>query len=571
MYWLYNGNQNAVPTVALHIMGRITEFDMQLVVESGESIENGILVCADGDHAGILQARLDINDAWMAIGSGLDPSCFLGSFAAGTHTVYFRVNPPDDQADGIVVIPLRLLYGDEICLPFPTFTEDLTIWSDDFLKTPWGGYDRDEDGYPIQEELHEAGGTINQFAAVFLDTADSRRIKAASNDSTLKESCVIGIVTDTGESYTFRDYGASAINPITGLIYEHGGIVSSALVNTMSVFDTSNRTWLADAVASTAKRKFHTVTYLSGKLYCWGGIGESDLSLNSIEIYDIAAGTWSSGTSGGTARYGHFAFVYGGAIYFVGGLDDAGDAVTDMDIYDPVEDSWAVAEVSPTLNPAESGAPPTLPMFCFDDVTNLLYQFGGYECGEMRVWDVANECEKGTQFKDNYDAHWSGAATLATVDGRSVMIVTGGQCLSNLDAEKSEVLTEQILLFWLDTQIMTFAGTAHTKRLLGQCQAYDGEFFCWGGRGDTDPQENMDRLVLATRENEILTFSETTRNVVKAGRVTNPAWSWTEGAQLYLGSTPGGYSETRPPSGHITIVGRALSATEIFVRPEIVS
>lgn len=51
------------------------------------------------------------------------------------------------------------------------------------------------------------------------------------------------------------------------------------------------------------------------------------------------------------------------------------------------------------------------------------------------------------------------------------------------------------------------------------------------------------------------------------GPVSNPAWSWTPGGSLFLGSS-GAMTQTPPTSGYLVAVGSAISATEAFINIE---
>jgi hypothetical protein len=59
--------------------------------------------------------------------------------------------------------------------------------------------------------------------------------------------------------------------------------------------------------------------------------------------------------------------------------------------------------------------------------------------------------------------------------------------------------------------------------------------------------------------------NDETGSVLLRGFVTNPAWSWSVGAKLYLSDTPGLVSET--PGSTEVFVGRAVAADTIFFDP----
>lgn len=59
-----------------------------------------------------------------------------------------------------------------------------------------------------------------------------------------------------------------------------------------------------------------------------------------------------------------------------------------------------------------------------------------------------------------------------------------------------------------------------------------------------------------------------TGTVVTKGPITNPAWSWTVGGEVYVGATAGALTQTIPTTGNVKPMGKAVSATSIDLDPD---
>jgi len=99
--------------------------------------------------------------------------------------------------------------------------------------------------------------------------------------------------------------------------------------------------WSTGTSGGTA-RNYHTSEVYNGKIYSWGG-GPGINIINTLDIYDIASGLWSTGQTGGTARGAHKSALDSGKIYFWGGCVDAAcnNDYNTLDIYDIAGNSWS--------------------------------------------------------------------------------------------------------------------------------------------------------------------------------------------------------------------------------------
>jgi hypothetical protein len=100
----------------------------------------------------------------------------------------------------------------------------------------------------------------------------------------------------------------------------------------MDIYTISTGLWSTGTSGGTA-RYGCTGTVYNGKIYYWGGYASG--ALNTLDIYDIATDTWSTGASGGTARWWHCAEYYDGKIYFFNGF------TTTVDIYTISTNTWS--------------------------------------------------------------------------------------------------------------------------------------------------------------------------------------------------------------------------------------
>jgi N-acetylneuraminic acid mutarotase len=93
--------------------------------------------------------------------------------------------------------------------------------------------------------------------------------------------------------------------------------------------------------------------FLDGRIYLIGGFGTTTNDATAaVNVYDVAAGTWSEAAPLPEPRGGHAAAVVDGKIHVVGG----GNSVSTLDlhsVYDPASDSWS--EASPL--PRAKGSP----------------------------------------------------------------------------------------------------------------------------------------------------------------------------------------------------------------------
>ncbi len=67
----------------------------------------------------------------------------------------------------------------------------------------------------------------------------------------------------------------------------------------------------------------------------------------SLEIYDTASNTWSTGASIPTPYAGAGVAVVSGKIYIVGGCAAASCDATNVQVYDPAANAWTAGPAAP--------------------------------------------------------------------------------------------------------------------------------------------------------------------------------------------------------------------------------
>jgi len=132
-----------------------------------------------------------------------------------------------------------------------------------------------------------------------------------------------------------RGLAAAGLND---LIYCVGGEDAYRSLATLEIFDPELNVWTSGPDMPTARHGLAAVA-LEGKLYCIGGYNSElrgdDSFLNTVEIYDPATQSWSTGPPMPTPRYQLAAVVCGGRIYCLGGSNAESNMLTTVEILTP--------------------------------------------------------------------------------------------------------------------------------------------------------------------------------------------------------------------------------------------
>jgi hypothetical protein len=165
-----------------------------------------------------------------------------------------------------------------------------------------------------------------------------------------------------------------------GYIYLAGGRIENKVTNKAWRYDPVDDRW-AELRSMPVPRHGATMQAIDGKLYLVGGAASHGNDDTSIEVFDIAHGTWSLIENAlGTARIGVASTVTQGKIAVLGGMTRDGAFLTSSDYYDPQRNRWtgaanmrtaranfgltvvegriiAIGGITPPANPDEDPAP----------------------------------------------------------------------------------------------------------------------------------------------------------------------------------------------------------------------
>ena len=134
---------------------------------------------------------------------------------------------------------------------------------------------------------------------------------------------------------------------IEGKLYVVGGVGPDS--EDLWIYDPAADRWNAARAALPTQREHLTVTVLEGKLYAIGGRWGDRGNLAALEIYDPAAGTWTSGPDLRIPRSGLTAGVLDGHIHVTGGESlSPGRTFGEHEVYDPATARWTALAGLPT-------------------------------------------------------------------------------------------------------------------------------------------------------------------------------------------------------------------------------
>lgn len=149
-----------------------------------------------------------------------------------------------------------------------------------------------------------------------------------------------------------RDRGGATAVVANGRIFVIGGYDTSARtpVPEVDVFDPATGTW-SQAANLPTPRYLAAAAAVGGKIYVMGGTQTIDAffdrvvaqPMDTVEVLDVATGTWASGPKLPLALIGPAAAVHDGVVYLSGGLTATGfNAVFSTAVYrlDPTSGAW---------------------------------------------------------------------------------------------------------------------------------------------------------------------------------------------------------------------------------------
>ncbi|HET9388324.1 MAG TPA: kelch repeat-containing protein [Steroidobacteraceae bacterium] len=124
----------------------------------------------------------------------------------------------------------------------------------------------------------------------------------------------------------------------------------TAVLSSVAIYDAATNTWSAAANMLTARSQHGAALLASGKVLVVGGdtngtVAGTAVPVNSAEIYDPVADTWTAAASLGTVTAGGVATLLPtGKVLFAGGVPNSGTPfLSSAQLYDPAADLWSAA------------------------------------------------------------------------------------------------------------------------------------------------------------------------------------------------------------------------------------
>ncbi|MBX7211791.1 MAG: choice-of-anchor D domain-containing protein [Verrucomicrobiaceae bacterium] len=288
-----------------------------------------------------------------------------------------------------------------------------------------------------------------------------------------------GTWSATGSLSTPRFTHTATLLPNGKVLVAGGKSNDFTQLSTCELYDPATGLWSSTG-AVTGARGGHTATLLTnGKVLVAGGGGDGGFdSLTSAQLYDPATGTWSATGSFTTARGFHTATLLpNGKVLVTGGLyDPTGPfSVTVLDsaeLYDPAAGTWTVTD-------AMGIPPPSLPSNRYYHTATLLPSgkalvIGGFGNGSV--------VQTSTELFDSANGAWSSTGSMsaarsshsATLLPNGRVLVAGGSSLASAQVFNPTAGT------WANTGAMAAGRGGHTATLLT-----NGKVLVTGGSGSS--------------------------------------------------------------------------------------
>ena len=145
---------------------------------------------------------------------------------------------------------------------------------------------------------------------------------------------------------------APAVGIINGKLYVAGGLATTStipvpVVNSLEVYDPAADTWSVKPPMPTA-RAYPGAGVIDGKLYVFGGQDIFNTTLAVLEVFNPENNSWATKTPMPTARFAPGAGVINRKLYVVGGLANGSNVYGTLEVYDPIANDWITMPPMPT-------------------------------------------------------------------------------------------------------------------------------------------------------------------------------------------------------------------------------
>jgi len=253
---------------------------------------------------------------------------------------------------------------------------------------------------------------------------------------------------------------------------------STPLTNAQRYFRTISR-WStrASLIASNSEM---AVAELNGKIYVMGGYPASRVTVDTVQVYDVASDDWQL-TAPLLVGVNHpMPAVANGKVYVIGGQTDTGSAfVNTVQEFDPVTTNWTFRAPMPTARSAGVAAV----------VGDLIYVAGGRP-PRGNDFAVYNATSNTWQILPNLPTQRNHIAGCA-IDGK--IYIVGGRLAAGFTSTMTNILEV------FDPALGSWSTHAPMPTVRGGINgiAVDGCFFVFGGEGPGGVFEQMEMYVAA--------------------------------------------------------------------------
>ena len=260
-----------------------------------------------------------------------------------------------------------------------------------------------------------------------------------------------------------------------GRVLVTGGTTSGGgAVNTAEIYDPSANSWSAPTTMVDA-RAGHTASLLpDGRVLLAGGHDSAGNALSSLEIFDPASGKFSSAGAMSVPRMNHAAATLGdGRVLMIGGTTDGSNALASTDIYDPVA---GAVSAGPVLSTPRMSATATTTLDGKVAVIggNNGAASGSQDLASAEIFDPATG-----QFSPSASSlvtARSGHQAFLLPKNNAILVVGGSSAGTDLNSA-------ELYYSWADSFQATGAMSVARPGLTGSATGVDGRFLAAGGTG----------------------------------------------------------------------------------------
>jgi hypothetical protein len=200
---------------------------------------------------------------------------------------------------------------------------------------------------PGSSEVLSAKGTPGRFVAVKgLTTAMIGKDYSATDP---KAGTAAADAWTPIANYPVAVFDNSAVT-VNGKVYSVGGGSTTGNENKAFVYDPEQGTWTALPNLPTARAKAQVAT-VDGKIYAFGGWSSGGTPVTTVDVFDTAAGTWSTlAAQNAKARAAAGVGVIGDKVYLIGGCTNGNCAASsDTVVFDATTGTFTDGTAYPHL------------------------------------------------------------------------------------------------------------------------------------------------------------------------------------------------------------------------------